>query len=126
MLGAQPEESDLENKIWTIPADRTKAGREHQEPLTDAAIAIVKGLIEPGEKYIFHNEYGRKLSNMAMLMLLCGIFGMTGQPCMVLDHPSATGRPNKPMRRSIGRAPVCVAGDDGTWRMPLRDEWETW
>ena len=39
-------------------------------PLTDAAIAIVKGLIEPGEKYVFHNEYGRQLSDATMMKAL--------------------------------------------------------
>lgn len=47
-----------------------KAGREHRVPLTDSTIAIVKNLIEPGEKYVFHNEYGRQLSNMTMLKAL--------------------------------------------------------
>src|SRR3569623_1130472 len=53
-LGARPEEFDLEAKVWTVPAERMKAGREHRVPLTDAAVAIVKSLIEPGQKYVFH------------------------------------------------------------------------
>jgi integrase len=69
-LGARPEEFDFENKVWTVPAERMKAGREHRVPLTDAAIAIVTSLIEPGQKYVFHNEYGRQLSNMTMLKAL--------------------------------------------------------
>ena len=69
-LGARPEEFDFANKVWTVPAERMKAGREHRVPLSDAAIAIVKSLIQPGEKYVFHNEYGRQLSNMTMLKAL--------------------------------------------------------
>jgi integrase len=69
-LGAKPEEFDFENKVWTVPAERMKAGREHRVPLTDEAIAIVKSLIEPEQKYVFHNEYGRQLSNMTMLKAL--------------------------------------------------------
>lgn len=72
VLGATWDEFDFVAKIWTIPANRMKAGREHRVPLTDQAIAILKGL-QRDEKYVFHNEYGRKLSNMAMLMLLRGI-----------------------------------------------------
>lgn len=69
-LGARPEEFDFANKVWIVPAERMKAGREHRVPLTDAAISIVKGLIQPGEKYVFHNEFGRQLSNMTMLKAL--------------------------------------------------------
>ena len=49
-----------------------KAGREHRVPLTDEAIAIIKALPRD-ERSVFHNEFGRKLSNMAMLQLLRGI-----------------------------------------------------
>lgn len=72
-LGARPEEFDFEAKVWTIPPERMKAGREHRVPLTDEALAIVKSLIEPGQKYVFHNEYGRQLSNMTMLKALRAI-----------------------------------------------------
>ena len=69
-LGAKPEEFDLENKVWTIPAERMKAARDHRVPLTDEAIAIVKSLIQPGETYVFHNEFGRPLSNATMMKAL--------------------------------------------------------
>jgi integrase len=69
-LGAKPEEFDFSTKVWTIPAERMKAGREHRVPLTDEAIAIVKDLIEPGQTYVFHNEYGRPLSNATMMKAL--------------------------------------------------------
>ena len=69
-LGAKPEEFDFENNVWTIPAERMKAGREHRVPLTDDEIAIVKGLIQTGETYVFHNEFGRQLSNATMMKAL--------------------------------------------------------
>ena len=58
-LGAVWPEIDLEGKVWTIPADRMKAGREHRVPLTDRAIAILTGLkakstsdfVFPGARY---------------------------------------------------------------------------
>jgi integrase len=68
-LGAKPEEFDFEAKVWTVPAERMKAGREHRVPLTDDAIAIVRSLIKPGETYVFHNEYGRQLSDATMKAL---------------------------------------------------------
>ena len=74
-LGAKPEEFDFENKVWTIPAERMKARREHRVPLTDEAIAIVRSLIEPGETYVFHNEFGRPLSNATMMKALRTVRG---------------------------------------------------
>ena len=37
-LGAQWGEIDLAAKVWTVPAERMKAGREHRVPLSDAAL----------------------------------------------------------------------------------------
>ena len=35
-------EIDLEKKLWTIPAERMKAGREHVVPLSEAAVRVFK------------------------------------------------------------------------------------
>jgi integrase len=37
VIGATWGEIDLANKLWTIPAERIKAGKEHRVPLTPAA-----------------------------------------------------------------------------------------
>lgn len=42
--GATWSEIDLERKLWSIPAERMKAGKQHRVPLTDAACAILKGM----------------------------------------------------------------------------------
>src|SRR4029077_19987334 len=39
-IGATWGEIDMAAKVWTVPAERMKAGREHRVPLSDAAIAI--------------------------------------------------------------------------------------
>lgn len=44
--GATWSEIDLEAKIWTIPADRMKAGKEHRVPLSSAAAALLEQLLE--------------------------------------------------------------------------------
>ena len=44
--GARWDEIDLGRAIWTIPADRMKAGREHRVPLSPAAMEIVRKLAE--------------------------------------------------------------------------------
>jgi len=41
VLGATWDEIDLEKKVWTLPAERTKARREQRVPLTAAALAIL-------------------------------------------------------------------------------------
>lgn len=38
---AQWSEFDLQERLWTIPAERMKAGREHRVPLSDAAMSIL-------------------------------------------------------------------------------------
>ena len=43
VLGMRWSEIDLDKKIWTVPADRMKAGREHRVPLSPRAIAILEG-----------------------------------------------------------------------------------
>ncbi len=41
-LGATWDEFDLNTKIWTIPAKRMKARKEHRVPLSPAAIAVIE------------------------------------------------------------------------------------
>ncbi len=42
VLGADWNEIDLDRKVWTVPASRMKAGREHRVPLSDAALEILE------------------------------------------------------------------------------------
>lgn len=62
VIGARPGEFDLAKAVWTIPAERMKAGREHRVPLSPRAVEIIKA--QPKGDYVF------PLSNMAMLELL--------------------------------------------------------
>ena len=69
VIGATSDEVDLDAKIWTVPGDRMKSGREHRVPLTDAAMKILRA--SAGAGYLFHGgKVGAPLSNMAMLSLL--------------------------------------------------------
>jgi integrase len=74
VYGARWSEFDLERRIWTIPGDAMKAGREHQLPLGDRALDILKKaalLRQPDSDLVFHGQkLGRPLSNMAFVMLL--------------------------------------------------------
>jgi integrase len=46
VLGARWAEIDLDQRIWTLPPERTKQRRAHRVPLTDAAIEIVKAMAD--------------------------------------------------------------------------------
>lgn len=74
VTGATWSEISEEKKLWTIPANRMKAGREHQVPLGDAALAVLKKMNHDGEKeFIFRGaRYRRPISDMAMLQALRG------------------------------------------------------
>ena len=72
VLGLRRSEIDFDKKIWTLPADRMKAGREHRVPLSARAISILKELakVNSGD-FIFAGQARNKpLSNMAMDMML--------------------------------------------------------
>lgn len=64
-------EVDLENRIWTIPAQRMKAAKEHRVPLTSAAIAQL-GLRGQDSDLVFGSETktGKPISDMSMTALL--------------------------------------------------------
>jgi integrase len=57
---AQWSEIDLTKKIWTIPAERMKAGAAHVVPLSDDAIAVLKSLPRfDGGNYLF-SVFGKR------------------------------------------------------------------
>jgi integrase len=56
--------------VWRIPADRTKAGREHRVPLSDRALGILATLPREAEFIFPGARKGKPLSNMAMLELM--------------------------------------------------------
>jgi integrase len=72
VIGARWDEIDLPDKLWTIPADRMKGGREHRVPLAPGALTIVERMaaIRSGEFVFPGGKADRPLSNMAFLMLL--------------------------------------------------------
>jgi integrase len=56
--GATWAEFDLDEGVWTVPAERMKAGREHRVPLSPAALAIPSA------------RYGKPLSDMTLAAVL--------------------------------------------------------
>ncbi len=41
-LGATFDEIDFNKAVWTVPETRMKKGKEHQVPLSDPALAILR------------------------------------------------------------------------------------
>jgi integrase len=72
VLGCRWDEIDRANRLWIIPGERMKAGKEHRVPLSDAAMAIVEKMAElrQGDFVFRGGRGGRPLSNMAMNMTL--------------------------------------------------------
>ncbi|MBR1065237.1 site-specific integrase [Bradyrhizobium liaoningense] len=71
VLGATWSEIDPDGRVWTIPAERMKAGIEHRVPLGDSAIQIIKGMMcTKQNSYVFYGDRRAALSNMSLLMLL--------------------------------------------------------
>jgi integrase len=72
VIGATWSEVDFTNAVWTIPGERMKGGKAHRVPLSDAALALLKGRQAiSSEGYVFPGRNGGKpLSNMALLMML--------------------------------------------------------
>jgi integrase len=72
ILGLRWSEIDLGKKIWTVPADRMKAGREHRVPLSARAVAILRQLekLKSGDFTFAGEARNKPLSNMAMEMML--------------------------------------------------------
>jgi len=72
VLGANWAEFDLEKMVWTIPADRMKAAREHRVPLSPRCQQIIEEMQKKGtEGLVFPGPRPKEpLSTMAMAMLL--------------------------------------------------------
>ncbi|MCC7328166.1 MAG: integrase arm-type DNA-binding domain-containing protein [Burkholderiales bacterium] len=97
VLGAQWDEIGTDAMVWTIPASRMKAKREHRVPLSQRALAILEVARALGGKpYVFP---GRKadvtLSNMAFLMTLrrleTGATHKDGEPETYAERTTAHG-----------------------------------
>ena len=72
--GAVWGEIDTGAREWRIPGSRMKGGREHRQPLSDAAMAVLEQAreIRDGSGLVFPSPArpGRPLSDMAMTKLL--------------------------------------------------------
>lgn len=69
--GATWSEFDLAARVWTVPASRMKAGKEHRVPLSAAAVDLLKGLPEgKPDEIVFKADRGGMLSDMTLSAVL--------------------------------------------------------
>ena len=69
---ARVEEFDMDSKVWTIPAGRTKTGRPHRVPLSDAALDVLLEARQyaDGSRLVFPSARGKVMSDMTMSKLI--------------------------------------------------------
>jgi integrase len=73
ITGAKWGEINLDAKVWTVPANRMKAGKEHRVPLSARAVEILTNINTNRrlDEFVFPGwKTGTGLSNGAMLVLM--------------------------------------------------------
>lgn len=69
--GATWSEIDLTAKVWTIPASRMKAEKEHRIPLSDTAVSLLEALPRiAGTDLVFPSAKNAQLSDMTLTAVL--------------------------------------------------------
>lgn len=80
--GAQWSEFDFTERVWTIPAERMKARREHQVPISDAALAVLMSIrnmdmvlgeqasIPTDRRFVFAGTKMQALSDMSLTAVI--------------------------------------------------------
>jgi len=68
--GSKLRDVDFAEKVWTIPAERMKSGREHRVPLSPEAVALLRGLKHlddaEGDTLLFPSPRGLLLTDVAI------------------------------------------------------------
>jgi integrase len=72
VIGATWDEINLQSRIWSVPAARMKANKDHRVPLSSRALSILERMNTlRHDNFVFPSaRVGRPLSNMAFLALL--------------------------------------------------------
>ena len=104
VIGALWSEIDMEDALWTVPAGRLKAGREHRVPLSAPPLAVLRKMAKlrtnagPDQVVFPGQRQGQGLSNMAMLVLLRRMeradLTTHGFRSSFRDWAAETGKPN--------------------------------
>jgi integrase len=68
--GGTWSEIDFDARLWTIPVERMKAGKEHRVPLSTAAIALLEALPRDGDIVFPGRDHKTALSDMSLTAVL--------------------------------------------------------
>ena len=112
--GATWSEMDLDNRLWTIPAERMKGGAEHRVPLSGAALTVLHEAapLRGDDDLIFPSprKRGRPLSDMALTKVLRD-YGLADRAtvhgfrsCFRDWASENTGAPHAVMERALAHA----------------------
>ena len=69
---AEWTEIDRDEGVWTVPARRTKANREHRAPLCGRALEILdqaRTLVKGASPYLFPNRVGKQIEEKQLLRM---------------------------------------------------------
>jgi integrase len=72
VIGARWSEINVTERLWTVPGERMKSGREHRVPLSDAALTVIESMaaLRQGVFVFPGAKAGRPSSHSGMLTLL--------------------------------------------------------
>ncbi len=106
--GATWGEINLDAKVWTVPAARMKAARDHVVPLSDAAVAVLQAAGEgAADALVFPGPTGRPMSDAVFTALLdrMGVAATAhGFRSTFRDWCSETGVPRETAERALAHA----------------------
>src|SRR5262249_39060477 len=132
VLGARWDEFDLDRAVWTIPATRMKAGREHRVPLSERALKIANAMREGrnGEFVFPGRKSGKPLSGMALEMVLRRIkidVTVHGFRATFRDWAAErTNFPNDVCKAALAHVAACRRGDLFDQRRELMEAWASY
>ncbi len=95
VIGCEPQkEIDLKKAVWTIPAGRMKAGKEHRVPLSPQAIKVIEA--QAAGTYLTCSAEARRAHRSATWRCwsCSGAWAAKISPCMVSVPRSVIGRRN--------------------------------
>ena len=126
VIGARWSEIDKGKALWSVPAVRMKAGREHRVPLSERSLEIlasVAPLQATPDDFVFPGaKVGHGLSQMALAMMLrqCGRAGVTVHGFRSAFRDWAAEETDTP--REIAEAALAHAVGDATERAYRRGD----
>jgi len=122
VLGARWDEIDFAERVWTVPAKRMKAGKEHRVPLSDAAMAVIEAMSAIRvDEHVFPGRNGM-LGPQAMRRILEGInaeISVHGFRSTFHDWASeTTGYPNEDIEMALAHT-IKNRSEAAYWRGDL-------